>query len=109
MIFFLILQVNDTKCETKVIENMADMTQFVFDFYQSKLKLWNSIKKKEEQTEEENTREEAKRKLDEEEKLLREKLNESARNSTNKFLKTLNIESDSSSSDSSDEDETPAN
>ena len=80
------------------------MTQFVFDFYQSKLKLWNSIKKKEEKNEEEFIKEKTTQELNEEEQILREKLNETVRNSTNKLLKTLNIESDSSSSDSSTED-----
>ena len=75
------------------------MTQFVFDFYQSKLKLWNSIQRNEEIIKEKTIQE-----LNEEENILREKLNETVRNSTNKLLKTLNIESDSSSSDSSTED-----
>ena len=84
---------------------MSDMAQFVFDFYQSKLKLWNSIKKNDEKVEQENIREENKRKLDEEEKMIREKLNDAARKSTNKLLKTLSIESDSSSSGDSNTEE----
>jgi len=84
---------------------MTDMAQFVFDFYQSKLKLWNSIKKNDEKIEQDNIREENKRKLDEEEKIIREKLNDAARKSTNKLLKTLSIESDSSSSGDSNTEE----
>lgn len=83
---------------------MPEMAQFVFDFYQSKLKLWNQMKKREKQEERQaikESNEERRRKLDEEEKLLRGKLNE-----TGERLKSrLNIESDSSSSSEEDEDE----
>ena len=79
---------------------MSQMAQFVFDFYQSKLKLWNTLKRQNEKQHEEN----AKKKLDEEEVLLRGKLNETVEKSKTRLLKSLNIESESSSSSSDSEE-----
>jgi len=64
-----------------VIEDMPQMAQYVFDFYQAKLKFWNKLKnvsKEAEDTRRSEDKVKANRerlaKLDEEEKTLREKL-----------------------------------
>ena len=96
-IFFL-FKSNENVGEIKVIENMTEMAQFVFDFYQSKLKLWNSIK-----SQPDKLHLNTKNKLDEEEVVLREKLNKVVTKST--LLKNLNIDSESSNSESNDDDD----
>lgn len=64
-----------------VIEDMPQMAQYVFDFYQAKLKFWNKLKnvsKEAEDTRKSEDKVKANRerlaKLDAEEKVLREKL-----------------------------------
>ncbi len=93
----------------KVIEDMPEMAQYVYDFYQTKLKTWQKSRNQQEKVD----KEERLRKLNEEEKVLREKLNETIEKSENKFASNrLNIGKNYevySSSSSEDEEENESN
>ena len=77
---------------------MPEMAQFVYDFYNSKLQMWSKSKRENNEVQETERREDRLRKLDEEEKVLRERLEETMRNQEVKS-KQLLIDSDSSSSE----------
>jgi hypothetical protein len=85
---------------------MSDMAKFVYDFYQEKLHVWQNNKKEQERREHQARNEERRRKLDDEAKVLREKMSETLERSTR-----LNIDRGvaaselSSSSDEDDDDE----
>lgn len=71
----------DDLAKRLVVADMPQMAQYVFDFYQSKLQSWNKLQKITQETEESsqsNDKTQANKdrikKLDEEEKVLREKL-----------------------------------
>ena len=76
------------------------MTQFVYDFYQARLQLWKKTKREKELAEQKLKQQKRTEQLDEEEKQLREKLNDTYEKITQN--KRLNIEF---SETSSDEDE----
>jgi hypothetical protein len=86
---------------------MQEMVQFVYDFYQSKLKTWQNMKS------DKLSKEERLKKLNEEEKIIREKLNQAIERSENKYGTRLDIGrsfdgygSSSSSSEEESEHET---
>lgn len=89
----------------KIVENMPEMAQLVYDFYQTKLKTWQKNKNQVDKL----SKEERLKKLNEEEKLLREKLEETIDKHEQKHATRLNIgktfEVHSSSSSSSDDEE----
>ncbi len=87
---------------------MQEMVQFVYDFYQSKLKTWQNSKTQNDKT----SKEERLKRLNEEERVIREKLNQAIERSEKKAR--LNIgksfeEYGSSSSSSEDEDQIETN
>jgi intron-binding protein aquarius len=101
----------DTKVNSpKTINNMVEMCEFVFDFYESKLDYWTKIKKHQSESGARERRAQEMIKLNEEEVILREKLktifDTTSTQEDNK--KRLNIISNNESSDnstSSSEDE----
>lgn len=88
---------------------MPEMAQFVYDFYQSKLQQWNKLKNKQNEEEAKRRNKERLQKLDEEEKILREKLFETIEKSETRKqrlpVNTNNSDSSSSSESESEENE----
>ncbi|RNA15941.1 intron-binding aquarius isoform X2 [Brachionus plicatilis] len=85
------------------VNDMPEMTQFVFDFYKSRLEAWKKNKREMEIVQQRLLQEERIRKLDEEEKVLREKLEVAAE----KISRTerLRIQEDESSSEESENED----
>ena len=83
---------------------MPEMAQFVYDFYQNKLQNWKTIKNQEDQIKQKSELADLKKKLDEEEKVLKNRLIESIQNSKLSLKRRMNIESDSSSENESEID-----
>ena len=77
------------------------MAQFVYDFYNSKLQMWSKSKRDNKEVQETERREDRLKKLNEEEKVLRERLEETMRKQEAKLL----MDSDSSSSEDDSEAE----
>jgi hypothetical protein len=105
-IFFIFKLTEESSDNVKTIESMQEMVQLVYDFYQSKLKAWQNSKNQNVKL----SKEERLKKLNEEERVIREKLNEAIERSEYKHGTRLNIgksfeEYGSSSSSSSSEDE----
>ena len=97
---------NDAVEKPKVVEDMPEMAQYVFDFYQSKLEHFNKIKNQAKASEGKAKHQERAKLLADEEKLLREKLGEAYENLEKSKTNRLNIDqNDSSSSDSSSDEE----
>lgn len=93
----------------KIVEDMAEMAQFVYDFYQSKLQHWNKIKNKEKEELSKQRHKERLQQLDEEEKVLREKLTLTAEEieaSAQRRLAINELSSSESTSESENEEQT---
>ena len=89
--------------KVKAISDMPEMVQFVYDFYQSRLNLWNKMRRDTQEAEQKARYEERKKRLDEEEEMIREKLEKSVEVSELRKRRRLNIDHDSSSDESDDE------
>jgi multidrug efflux pump subunit AcrA (membrane-fusion protein) len=85
------------------MQDMSEMTQFVYDFYQARLQLWKKTKREEELAEQKLKQQKRMEQLDEEEKLLREKLNDTYEKITQN--KRLNIDFSETSSDEDGDNE----
>ena len=62
------------EASVRTVSDMPEMAQFVFDFYQAKLRTWQSSKQERERSEQRERNDNRRRQLDEEEKVLRERL-----------------------------------
>jgi intron-binding protein aquarius len=95
------------KEKVKIMQDMPEMTQFVFGFYQQKLNQWQKTSKNQQQSNQNDfnrqvSREERRRQLDEEEKVLRARLEstiENVQQTTQQKRLNINFDDDSSSSE----------